>query len=266
MLSSLNKVKDDLVHLVEMSGAEVAKGILNNTLVMNGVAPVIKRLYKEVGLTHAVKTYRRFPNERQVKAVIPVGLGFSEIWTQNIQSILEQFLTTKILFSTSETTKQLLLKVLNEGIREGWSVDRIVKELNEFDGLKFQAERIVRTETTRAANIGTMEAGKSFKFEQQKEWISILDMRVRGRDIEDHSDHIHLNGQRVDFEQPFQDTRNKDLLDHPGDPKGKMESTINCRCTMALIAKRDERGRLIPKQRRTSVIMNFNRPMQTITI
>ncbi len=263
VLSSLNKVKADLIDFVRISGAEVASHRLNTQLVINGVAPTVQGLYKEVGLTHARRQYRRFPTPEQ--KAIP-GLGFSELWTRNIQDVLNEFLTSKILFSASETTKNLLLKILQEGIREGWGVDRMVQELTEFEGLKFQAERIVRTEVTRASNIGTMEAGKSFRFEQQKEWISILDMRVRGRDLDDHSDHLHLNGQRVDFEQPFQDTRNRDLLNYPGDPTGKKESTINCRCTMALIAKRDERGRLIPKQSRITIDRNFSRQMQTITI
>jgi uncharacterized protein with gpF-like domain len=268
VLASLNGVRDGLVAMVKDHGAGYAMQQFNNTLVINGIAPVIKQLYTEVGVRYAKMYYREMVKEPQQKAELP-GLGFSQTWTNNIQAILQQFLTDKILFKTSETTKNLLLSIISQGIEAGWSVDKMVQELSDFPGLKYQAERIVRTEVGRASNIGIIESGKSFKFEQMKEWISIRDTRTRGFDPKDHANHLAMNGQRVDFDQPFIDPRNLDLLMQPGDPSAKAESTINCRCTMALVAKRDENGRLIPKRRANiSVIMPGQiRPFtQTITI
>lgn len=262
---SLNEVRDSLIALVKEKGVEGARSDFNNVLIMNGVAPVIKRLYVDVGVFHARLWHREMS---KVKAELP-GLGFSQIWTNSIIEQLTKFLTTKILFRASETTKQLLLNVISRGVTEGWSIDRMVNELEEFPGLKYQAERIVRTEVGRAANIGITESGKSFKFEQFKEWISIRDVRTRGVKPNDHANHLLMHGQKVDFDQPFIDPRNLDLLMQPGDPEAKSESTINCRCTMALVAKRDERGRLIPKKRvGISVIMpgQFVRPVQTVLI
>lgn len=252
VLSSLNKVKQELVDLVAVYGVEGAKERFNNTLIINGIAPVIKDLYKTVGLRYAKMYFSELSREPQVKAL--PGLGFSQSWVGNIIEILLRFLTDQILFRASETTKALLIRVMNKGIQEGWGVDEMVRNLTEFPGLKYQAERIVRTEVNRAASMGITEAGKSFKFEQQKEWISIRDSRTRGVDPEDHANHFSMNGQRVDFDSVFIDPRNGDLLTQPGDPSAKAESTINCRCTMGLIAKRDERGRLIPKRRTSQMI------------
>jgi uncharacterized protein with gpF-like domain len=77
-----------------------------------------------------------------------------------------------------------------------------------------------------------------------------------------------MHGQRVDFDSPFIDPRNNEPLTQPGDPSAHPGDTVNCRCTMRLIAKRDERGRLIPKRRSPgiTIIQNFNRPQMTITV
>jgi hypothetical protein len=265
VLSSLNKVKDDLINLIETYGAKEAIQNFNNKLVMNGVAPIISKLYVETGLIHAKRNYVNLRSQ-ETKAV-PVGLGFSRIWTDNILEILRTFLVDKILFSASETTKNMLLRQVSKGIEEGLSVTEIVKSLEDYPGLQYQADRIVRTEVNRAANLGVNEAGKSFKYEQNKTWVSIRDIRTRGANPEDHANHLSMHGQTVDFNSPFIDPRNNDRLMNPGDPEAKAESTINCRCTMTLKAKRDERGRLIPK-RGISVIMpgQIRDFRQTITI
>lgn len=260
----MNEVKQRLIDLISIYGIESAKERFNNTLIINGIAPVIKTLYSEVGVRYARMYYSELSREPEVKAL--PGLGFSQTWVNNILGILERYLTTQLLFKTSETTKKLLIAIISKGIEEGLGVREIIKQLEQSNVLLNQAERIVRTEVNRAASMGITEAGKSFGFEQMKEWISIRDLRTRGADPEDHANHLSMNGQRVDFDSVFIDPRNQDTLIQPGDPSAKAESTINCRCTMGLIAKRDERGRLIRKKSRITVIRDFNRPQQTITI
>lgn len=263
VLIALNNVKAELITWVKELGIREAHSKLNNEIIINGIAPVIKALYINVGLVHARLNFRGLKTELKQ---LP-GLGYSEIWTAGILETLQKFLRDQILFRASETTKELLLRVVSEGIEKGWGVDQTVRALEDFPGLKYQAERIVRTEVNRAANIGVIEAGKTFNYEQTKTWISIKDMRVRGRKPEDHANHLSLHGQTVDFDSVFIDPRNGDILFQPGDPRAKAESTINCRCTMSLKAKRDSRGRLIPK-RNISVIMpgQIRRFTQTITI
>jgi hypothetical protein len=267
VLSHLNAVKDRVITSLKTQGRTETLRMLQTSLIVNGITDTIKELYKETGLIHARRTYRSFPQPR-IETKAPVGLGFSQTWTSNIIAILQQFLTDKILFKASETTKEILLKIISKGIEQGQSVDEIVKALEETTALVSQSERIVRTEVNRASNIGITEAGKSFPFEQFKEWISIRDLRTRGADIKDHANHVSMHGQRVDFDSFFIDPRNGDTLFQPGDPSAKAESTINCRCTMRLIAKRDERGRLVRKRQGLgiTVIPSFNRPQTVITI
>jgi hypothetical protein len=289
VLRSLNKIKDQIIGWVKAFGATEAANKINGALIINGIAPDIKELYQQTGLIHARQTYAELMNSTRAarlrlmkgspdylsaKSVIyyerkaPVGLGFSETWTSNINSILQQFLTDKILFRTSETTKKLLYEIISRGIAQGKGINEIVKDLEQTDVLVNQSERIVRTEVNRSANLGIIEGGKSFPFEQFKEWISIKDLRTRGTYVEDHADHYRMHGQRVDFDSAFIDPQNNEPLNQPGDPAAHPADTINCRCTMRLIAKRDERGRLIPKRKGGGVVViqNFNRSQQTITI
>ena len=258
--SSLREVAKEIGKMIEHLGPNEARNRLNNQLINNGISAEIARLYTDVGLFWAKRSYKGLKEQKAQT------LGFSELWTRQIQDELRIFLIEKVLFAASETTKQILYKAISEGIEQGWSVDRIVREMVDYPGLEYQAARIVRTEVNRAANLGVKTGGSSFKYEQNKVWISVHDHRTRGVLPTSSADHYHMDGQTIPFDGLFQDPRNGHQLDFPGDPKAEAEDTINCRCTMGLVAQRDGKGNLIPKNSRISVIREFNRPQMTITI
>jgi len=258
--SSLREVAKEVGSMIEHLGPQEARNRLNNQLINNGISADIARLYTDVGLFWANKSYKGLKEQKALT------LGFSAAWTRLIQDELRIFLIEKVLFSASESTKQILYKAISEGIAQGWSVDRIVQHMIDYPGLEYQAARIVRTEVNRAANLGVKTGGSSFKYEQNKVWISVHDHRTRGTLPIDSADHVRMDNQQVPFDGLFQDPRNGHQLEYPGDPAAQPEDTINCRCTMGLVAVRDERGNLIPKHSRISVIRDFNRPQMTITI
>jgi hypothetical protein len=261
--SSLNEVGNEVARMVQALGPETTMLRLHTELINTGITDEVNALWKEVGLFWANRTYRSLAQEPEVKAA---PLGFSAEWTRMIQDELRIFLIEKVLFKASDSTKQMLLRVISEGIEQGWSVQRIVDELTDYPGLEYQAARIVRTEVNRAANLGVETGGKTFPYEQNKVWISVHDFRTRGQNPDDHADHFRMDGQTVPFNSKFTDPRNGHQLDYPGDAKAPPGDTVNCRCTMGLVGQRDERGRLIPKQSRISVIREFNREQRTITI
>lgn len=246
--------------MVERLGPEQAQQRLTTEFINNGITKEVNDLWKEVGLFHANRTYRNLVREEK-KAT----LGFNAEWTREIQDFLRMFLIDKVLFKSSETTKNMLLRVISEGIEQGWGIDKIVDELENFPGLRYQAARIVRTEVNRAANLGVKTGAESFPYEQNKIWISVHDNRTRGAKPDDHTDHLRMDGQTVPFNSVFTDPRSGAKLEFPGDPSAPPSDTVNCRCTMVVMGQRDERGRLIPKSR-ISVIRNFNRPQRTVTI
>lgn len=95
---------------------------------------------------------------------------------------------------------------------------------------KYQAERIVRTEATNAANLGVMQSATDVygKNGLQKKWITSIDGRERLA-------HAAANGQVVDFNDKFR--VGGEMLDRAGDPAGSAANVVNCRCAIAPFPK-----------------------------
>ena len=104
-----------------------------------------------------------------------------------------------------------------------------------------RAERIARTETTRALNAGILLAAASVPFEVRKEWITAEDERVRGRPFS----HVVLHGRSLPIDLSFNNGEN---IRFPGDPNASASNVINCRCVLNIIPSRDQFGRPIPRQ------------------
>jgi SPP1 gp7 family putative phage head morphogenesis protein len=162
--------------------------------------------------------------------------GFNEEWVNMIISYFQRHLLEKAVIGVSNTTRERILNILSKATVEGWSNDKIVKELSDLTEIRGRARMITRTETVRAANYGTLIGADKYEYEVEKEWIAVLDNRTR------HS-HSNVDGQRRDNSDTFSNG-----LQFPGDPNGGAAETINCRCSLAMVAKRDSRGRLIPKK------------------
>jgi hypothetical protein len=269
---------DHIAGLLENKGIDAAFEYLAG-LNVSPVKKVIEDLYQEVGGRFARKQWIEFGKVRQKgkksfnAEMETKGFGFNQAWVDFIKDFLYRFLLEKITFQVAETTRNVIITVLNEAIEKGWGVEETVRALDELPLSRTQAAKIVRTEITRAANTGTMAAGSTFEFQQQKEWMSARDRRTRGQDPEDHASHIGLDGTVIDYDDVFIDPRNGDQLRYPGDPGGNgipatsAASTINCRCTIAIVAKVDEKGRLIPKRASTAVVYpNQRRRGQIITV
>jgi hypothetical protein len=244
-----------LISVIQENGIQAGYNHLSQQVDSGGLGKVIEEMYLTVGKRFARVQWTELQRQKRLaKKSVTVfslqtkGFGFNQEWVDFIKNYLFRFLLEKIVYRVSETTRNSLLDVLNKAIENGWGISETVGELDDLPLSRTQAARIVRTEITRAANTGAMAAGSTFEFEQVKEWIAANDMRTRGTDPEDHASHRGLDGQIVDYEQHFIDPRNGDKLMFPGDPEAKAESTINCRCSVAVVAKLDQRGRLIPKK------------------
>lgn len=277
-------IPHSLIPMIKSKGVQAAlnetRGFIHNP----SLALVVRQLYVDVGLKHSQMNYVRMRDEIRSsrRKALPIDIvtkeliidmqvkasfGFNPTWTKFIVDYLNHFLIEKITFEVSRTTRDELLKVLNQSITEGWSIDETVKRIESLPFTKMQAARIVRTEVNRAANVGAKAQSSTFAFEQNKEWISAEDNRVRGLKPSDHASHVSLNGTTINEGDVFVDPRNGDFLEFPGDPKASAASTINCRCSVAYVAKRNAEGRLIPKRQTTTVIFpNQNARRRTVLI
>lgn len=269
-----SQVKSVISHLRD-GGYASAKHYLSTHVGNAELAKVIKELYTTVGRRWAQITYSRLLPEQRGQKNRPMvlqtkGFGFNYEWTNFILNYLKQFLLDKITFRVAETTRNALMTVLASATTAGWSIDQTIDRLEDWPYERYQAARIVRTETNRAANVGSTAQAETSKYEQQKEWMSADDNRVRGNPVngkKDHADHWSLDGNKIDADDVFHDLRNGDQLMFPGDPKASAASTINCRCHASYTFKRDAEGNLIPKRQTTSVIFpGQNRRPQTVTI
>jgi hypothetical protein len=258
---ALKSKVSSLIEVVESSGVQAGIKHLNESLTNPALSKAVNGLYENVGLTHARLAERRLRNE------VLKGFGDTELWRRFINEFLAKFLFDKITFKVNEYSHEYLLNALQESVDNGWSVTETIEHLEQLPHTRSQAARIVRTEVNRAANTGVYAQGEFFKYELVKEWISVRDVRTRGVDREDHADHYRMDGQTVDYYATFRDPKNGHELRFPGDPEAQAEDTINCRCHMMTLPKKDENDNLIPKKTRVSVIRpsEIIRP-RTITI
>ena len=124
----------------------------------------------------------------------------------------------------------------------------ITKLINQRNWYGWQSLRIARTESTSAANLSAIQAGNASGVVWEKVWISATDNRVR-RPPKSHFDHFEMNGKTV-LKGDFFDV-NGERIEFPGaqmTQHGRPTSAgniINCRCAVAVRARRDRHGRII---------------------
>lgn len=224
----LKKVADD----VKFFGIEFAIRRVQVVTLDTVMIDTIKDMNVFTGLTMANRTLRGL---RKFSPRKMANLGFNREWTGQIIEYFNLHLLESAK-SIDETTRKHILLILERGFKEAWSTDEIAKAINDRLYMKNRAVKIVRTESTRAAGHGVIVGANQYEYEVEKEWISIPDNRRR------HS-HAHVEGELRDLDQPFSNG-----LMFPGDPEGPPEETIFCRCTMAIVPKRDLEGQLIPRR------------------
>lgn len=113
----------------------------------------------------------------------------------------------------------------------------------------YRAELIARTETARAANVGSMVGAMSTGLVTVKEWIAAKDNRTR-RMPRDANDHLHMDGVKIPMDQKFV-VPAKEYIDnmlHPGDSTAHAGNVCNCRCTLGYEAVRGNDGKLMTLQ------------------
>lgn len=218
------------------------------------IESAFRQIYTDIGLQHGKKVGREINKEIDRKRF--EADDFSEDYRRFIQQWLLNNAGTRIT-SIREELIEYLIKFIVDQIDEGKDIRTISRLLQKHilsrGFYRWQIERIVRTETTAAANQGAIQAGESSGVVWEKEWISSKDARTRRRP-NDVFDHFDIDGLRVPKGQKF--NIQGDLLDYPGDPNGQAANVINCRCTVAIVPKRDENGRIIFNKPQLSILVN----------
>jgi HK97 family phage portal protein len=149
-----------------------------------------------------------------------LGIDFDK-FDQTVASALDDRLEV-LAAQVTDTTRQVLeSRVILDGLAAGESIDQLkVRIRGVFTDLKsWRATMIARTETVGGFNGGSYTIAKASGVVVEREWGATLDPRTR-------DSHERIDGTRV---KGFEARYANGCL-HPGDPTGKPEETVMCRC------------------------------------
>lgn len=216
-----------------------------------GIEKTIKQLHVALGTKMALIAAKSVKNS--VKSHLDrmeVKSLQTDMFAYAILKILEKDGVTTLAKDITETTQKQINAYMQTGINNGESISDLIKKLKEAGITNYRAELIARTETGRAANLGSQVGAISTGLKTTKEWIATKDARTR-RQPKDQTDHLHMDGVKIPMEEQFKVKDFKtgfDLMDHPCDSKAPLAQVCNCRCTMGYEAVRDANGKLITYQ------------------
>jgi len=207
---------------------------LDNEPILDGY----KKLYMSAALDFA-----KF-DRRQAKSMAGVELlkDEDEIMEDLIMGEIMDYLATDVgstIVAIGDTSKKLLRKLLSDlipevierglGAGEAQTMlrDRVKSEWHRMR--YFRTERIVRTETNRACNFGSIKGVRSTGIPYMKQWLSAMAANSR-------SWHMEADGQEQNIDDLFD--IGGESMDFPGDPIGSAGNTINCLCSITYSVKR----------------------------
>jgi hypothetical protein len=206
--------------------------------------------------------------KKSVKGVY-VPMEFKSQKTDAFQYAIIQVLQNdgldQLAADITNTTKEQIRRYLIQSAEQNLTLPQTIALLRTSGITDYRAELIARTETGRAANIGSMVGATSTGLVTIKEWIAARDNRTR-REPRDHTDHLIMDGTKLPMEKQFQVPNNQvglgyELMDHPCDSKASAANVCNCRCTLGYEAVRGANGKLLtladnPPMGRIGVIWN----------
>jgi hypothetical protein len=212
-----------------------------------------KALKKTIKQLHvALGTKMGITAEKDVKKATKgayVPMEVKDAKTNLFAYVIIKYLETKgldqLAADITDTTKEQIRRFLVQGQEQGLTMNEIIELLKSSGITNYRASLIARTETSRAANIGSMVGAMSTGLVTVKEWIAAKDNRTR-RMPRDANDHLNMDGVQIPMDQKFV-VPAKEYIDnmlHPGDSTAHAGNVCNCRCTLGYEAVRGSDGKL----------------------
>jgi hypothetical protein len=211
-----------------------------------GLKQTIKKLHVALGTKMALAA------EKDVKKLSKGHFGpfegksaKTDLFSYAILQYLETKGLSELAGDITNTTKEQIRRFLVQANEQGLTNQETIALLKTSGITDYRAELISRTETSRAANVGSMVGAMSTGLVTMKQWISSQDNRTR-RMPRDSADHLHMDGVQVAMDAKFQ-VDGKGFIDymlHPGDSTAHAANVCNCRCTLGYEAVRGSDGKL----------------------
>ena len=190
---------------------------------------IYRDLYTDIGLRFA-KWYAKNYDKYLTKGVNPNQ--YVDQWTNKFASFGTAVGAQRVTL-VSGTAKKTLIGITQQLMRDPEFMSLGNQQKGRILNSQFsrysknQAERLVRTEATAAANFATMESATTIfpGAQMRKEWIASFDDRTRSTHSEAGS------SDPIPYNDPFM--VGGSFLMYPGDPSGPAAEVINCRCSVA---------------------------------
>jgi len=186
--------------------------------------------------------YMRSINNYQTKQQTTNPDDLKAIWEQKMIAYAKQYSAAKIGLIQG-TALQNLRKIIKAFMADPDFMSKGIEEKsrilnNKFKQLsRWQAKRIVRTESTTISNIGLEQGAEAMfpKEQLEKRWITSMDGNERVW-------HGAMNNKIVDFDKKFTVPHPKgvDYMLRAGDPSASAANRVNCRCAVVPVPKPDE--------------------------
>lgn len=158
-------------------------------------------------------------------------LGAFDMGNPRILAYLERFFLTHLEDLTDRTLDQLRTE-LKDGLDMGEGVNQLVLRIQKLPALDaLRAEKIARTETIGAFNLGAQEAFRAAGT-PMKSWIVTADERTRASHRAADSTYRANPIPVTDKFVLTEGRRGSAELAFPGDPEAPAWAVVNCRCAM----------------------------------
>jgi hypothetical protein len=144
-------------------------------------------------------------------------------------------LTRNLLVRIPDDVYNAIFSEISEGVALGESKEQIASRIDTkllqsgSEWWENRAKVITQTETNRAWNAGVLAAAQYYEPPTGPGWVKVWDTDM---DSHERPSHRRANGQTRRLSDTFQ-VGGEDLR-FPGDPAGRPDNVINCRCTMTI--------------------------------
>ena len=222
-----------------------------NAISDKAIKKTIQKLHLAMGVKMAQISSKVV--KRSVKGhyeALEVKSAETDLFSYTILQYLQTQGLDQLASDITNTTKDQIRRYLIQSAEQNLTLPETIVLLRGAGITDYRAELIARTETGRAANIGSMVGATSTGLVTVKEWIAAKDNRTR-RIPRDQFDHYNMDGKKLPMDETFKLQNKKggfDLMLHPCDSSGSAGDVCNCRCTLGYEAQRDKNGKLLKLQ------------------
>jgi len=219
-----------------------------NAISDKAIKKTIQKLHLAMGVKMAQISSKVV--KRSVKGhyeALEVKSAETDLFSYTILQYLQTQGLDQLAADITQTTKDQIRRYLVQSAEKNLTLPETIVLLRGAGITDYRAELIARTETGRAANIGSMVGATSTGLVTVKEWIAAKDNRTR-RIPRDQFDHLNMDGTKIPMDATFKIQNKKggfEFMLHPCDSSGSAADVCNCRCTLGYEAQRDKNGKLL---------------------